>query len=52
LVFGYWEDEDGGAQPDNPYVKRGAAARQQSEAYKAADRWTKQQEDIWYLIWD
>ena len=34
--------------PDNPYNSSGGL----SNAYKAADKWMRQKEELWYLIWD
>jgi RHS repeat-associated protein len=50
--LGHANAPDGGHAPDNPYVKDGAAARQRDTASMEADRFTKQKEEIWYLIWD
>jgi len=42
-----WADITGNP-PDNPY----SSGKQLSSAYKNAQRWTKQKEELWYLIWD
>ncbi|HUV40760.1 MAG TPA: RHS repeat-associated core domain-containing protein, partial [Sedimentisphaerales bacterium] len=48
--YGPVEHADAEDEPDNPYQNE--ALKQLSREYKAAQKWTKQWENIFYLMWD
>jgi len=44
---------EGGHAPDNPYYRpEDVSNRITSAAYRNANRWTREREEIWYLFWD